>query len=430
MTKKSRNVLIFPAGTEIGLEIYNALKFCKGIQVFGAGEEIPSHARLIYDKYHPIRNISEVGWLNELNRLCNTLSIDYIFPAYDDVVLELSRNRSNIDATVLAPSLSTCEITRYKSKTYLKLKDFVRVPHVYRSVDDVDKYPVFIKPDRGQGSFGTKLIVNREELIYEIKRSPDKIICEYLPGEEFTVDCFSDREKGIIFSGARIRLKIKDGIAVNTRTVYLPEVEKMAKIIGDKFCLHGAWFFQLKRAYDGELVLLEVAPRISGSMAIHRMLGVNFPLLNIYESERVPIQVRTIDFDIQMSRALNNVYNHSIAFNYLYLDLDDTLILNNKVNEELIKLIFLCQNYRKKIILITRHKGDLAQTLRRFRLNGLFDDILHLNANDRKSLFITNFPSVFVDDSFSERVEVHDTLRIPTFDSSMIDLLINCLSNE
>ena len=45
------------------------------------------------------------------------------------------------------------------------------------------------------------------------------IVCEYLPGEEYTVDCFSDREHGLLFAGARVRRRTRNGISVNTAPV-------------------------------------------------------------------------------------------------------------------------------------------------------------------------------------------------------------------
>ena len=36
--------------------------------------------------------------------------------------------------------------------------------------------------------------------------------------------------------------------------------------------------FSIKKDYDGTLKLLEVAPRIGGTMATHRVIGVNFAL--------------------------------------------------------------------------------------------------------------------------------------------------------
>lgn len=422
---RRRNVLIFPAGTEIGLEIYNSLKYCKDVQLFGAGQDVFNHGKFVFNNYCNLPSIYEDGWLEDLIALCIKLEIEYIFPAYDDIILALSKTRKSIPATVIIPSEEACEVTRSKSATYLFLQDVVRVPKIFTDIGRVDFFPVLVKPDKGQGSFGIKKAFNKNELSSAVQNVPNAIICEYLPGEEYTVDCFSDRVEGLLFCGARSRRRTRNGISVNTLTIDLPEAKSIAKKIGHKLKLYGAWFFQIKRAEDEELVLLEVAPRIAGSMASHRVHGVNFPLLSIYEHERVPTQIRTNEFSIEMDRALTSRYKHNIYFSVLYVDLDDTLILNGVVNIEVIKLIFQSINSKKKVKLITRHKSDLSHTLNKYRLNGLFDDIIYVPINQKKSTYIKERNAILVDDSFSERQEVGELLGIPTFDCSMIEVLTN-----
>ena len=425
-----RNILVFPAGTEIGLEIYHALKQCKEIRMFGASEDVSNHAKFLYTHYYKLPSIHDDNWLNALENLCLTLKIDYIFPAYDDIIVALSRVKDKLSAAVILPSEKVCEITRSKSTTYACLQDVVRVPILYKNPQEVKQFPVFIKPDQGQGSLGVKKITSLEQLYPALAKLPDAIISEYLPGKEYTIDCFSDRERGLLFSGARIRGRMRNGIAVNTRTVELPEATEIAKKIGDKLSLHGAWFFQLKGAKDGSLALLEVAPRIAGSMATHRVRGINFPLLSIYEHERFPLHILINSGAVELDRALSKRYKHSVKFNCLYVDLDDTLILNNKVNEEVIKLIYQCINDHKRVILITRHVHDLQRTLVTYRLSGLFDEIIHLSPLDKKSHYIKESAAIFVDDSFAERLEVATECGISTFDTSMIELLTRGDSHE
>src|SRR5262249_25797481 len=228
--------------------------------------------------------------------------------------------------------------------TYRVLSHLVRVPHVYSVSEKVDAYPVLVKPDRGQGSAGVIKVDHCNALQAALRLVSDPIVCEYFPGEEYTVDCFSDRDKGVLFAGPRIRQRMRNGIAVNTKTVQLPEVGDIARSIFDKLKLRGAWFFQLKRASDGELTLLEVAPRIAGSMAAHRVLGTNFPLLSIFEHERLPLVVRPNVDAVELDRGLSNRYRHQITFSALYLDFDDTLVLNGRVNTEVVKLIYQCIN--------------------------------------------------------------------------------------
>jgi carbamoyl-phosphate synthase large subunit len=418
-----RNVLVFPAGTEIGLEIFHALQSCKEVRLFGAGQDLSNHALFVYPEYYVLPSIYEKGWVDALIDLCRTLSIDYIFPAYDDVIVALSREAHRLPAKIISSPPRTCEITRSKSDTYRALSGKVRVPQLYSSSDAVFSYPVLVKPDRGQGSFGITKADDEQALVRALQAVREPIICEYLSGEEYTIDCFSDRDKGLLFAGARRRRRTRNGISVNTITEALPEAKEMANNIGHELNLRGAWFFQLKRAHDGQLVLLEVSPRIAGSMATHRVKGVNFPLLSIFEEERLPISVKPNEGIVELDRALGNRYRHTIRYSVLYVDLDDTLLVNGRVNTQVVKLLFQCINDGKKIILLTRHREDLNQTLARYRLSGLFDEVIHLGADEKKFSRIESRDAIFVDDSFAERMDVSERHNIPTFDCSMIEML-------
>lgn len=420
---KPRNVLVFPAGTEIGLEIFNALKYCKEVRLFGAGQDVSNHGKYVYPEYHVLPSIHESEWLTQLIALCKKLSIDYIFPAYDDIIVALSRAQECIPASIISSPEQACEITRSKSATYRRLEKFIRVPCIYPDPDKIPGFPLLVKPDKGQGSSGIQKVNNQDELIAAIASVPGAIVCEYLPGEEYTVDCFSDRERGVLFAGARSRHRTRNGISVNTVTSDMPEVRRLAEIIGRELQLHGAWFFQLKRDTSGQLALLEVAPRIAGSMAAHRVMGVNFPLLSIFEHERLPIQVQHHLGTIELDRALGNRYRHAVHFAVAYVDLDDTLLLGGQVNAQVVKLIFQCINQGKPVKLLTRHRGDLALTLSKHRLAGLFDQLIHITEGDNKSQYITETDAILIDDSFSERMEVAGKCGIATFDCSMIEML-------
>ncbi|MBU3607868.1 ATP-grasp domain-containing protein [Polynucleobacter nymphae] len=420
-----RKVLVFPAGTEIGLEIYSALHSCKEVELFAAGQAISNHAELLYDNYHQIPSIHSDQWLDELISVVKKLDIDYIFPAYDDVIVALSANREKIPATILIPSHEICLLTRSKSETYQKLKSVVKTPKVYKDTDDVVTFPVFIKPDKGQGSFGIKLVKSREELQQSIEEIESPIISEYLPGNEYTVDCFSDREKGLLFSGARQRLRMRNGIAVSTQIIESPIFNSFAQKISDELSMQGAWFFQVKEDINSELTLLEIGPRIAGSMAANRVQGVNFPLLSIFEAERLPLSILKNSYPVLLDRALKNKYKKSIDFDSVYVDFDDTILLGSQINLQVIQFLYKCVNKGIEIILITRHAGDLSKTLSKYRLNHLFDKIIHLKKDEKKSSAITHKNAIFIDDSFSERRDVQKVKKIPTFDCSMMEFLLD-----
>lgn len=422
---KVRNVLVFPAGTEVGLEIFNALRSCKEVKVFGAGQAVSNPAQLVFDEYHLVANIHQPMWLEQLCELCERLSIDYIYPAYDDVIVALQDVADRLPCPVIAASPEVCRLTRSKSKTYEALSALVRVPKTFESPGDVMNFPVFVKPDRGQGSQGATRADDKAGLASAISALKEPLICEFLPGEEYTVDCFSDRDRGLLFAGARRRVRTRNGIAVNSVSVEMPESRTIASLISDRLRMHGPWFFQLKRAADGELTLLEVAPRIAGSMALNRVRGVNFPLLGIYEHERLPLGLLTYEGPLEIDRALSNRYRHCIRFSLAYLDLDDTLILRGEVNLSVIAFVFQCLNRAIPIKLITRHRFDVEATLRQFRLLGLFDEVIHIVDGRPKSEFIKEHDAIFIDDSFAERRNVSEKCGIQTFDCSMIEMLLD-----
>jgi carbamoylphosphate synthase large subunit len=421
------NVLVFPGGTEIGLEIYKSLRHCKEVQLFSAASHVSNHAPYVFKNHFVIPSIFDPSWIDDLNKVIIENKIDFVFPAFDDVIIALTENTEKIKTRIVCSPVDTCIITRSKLQTYILLQDIIPVPILYRRIENVQTYPIFLKPDKGQGSHGIQFIENRTQLRPFLKdiRSSKLIAMEYLPGEEYTIDCFSDRGKGLLFCSGRQRLRTKNGISMNSKTVQEDVFMDYAKAISSRLTFYGAWFFQVKKNKQGIFKLMEIAPRIAGTMALHRVKGINFPLLSIYEQERIPIEILTHSIDAEVDRALINRYRHNIQYSVVYIDLDDTLIIGDKVNTVLIQFLYQCVNSGRKIILLTRHAHNIRETLARYRLQSIFDEIIQIEKTAKKSDYIVQNNAILIDDSFSERNDVSKTLHIPTFDSSMLELLLD-----
>jgi carbamoyl-phosphate synthase large subunit len=419
-------VLVFPGDTEIGLEINSALRWSKDVQLFSAGLAISNHATYVFAQHTEIPSIRKPGWLEALNELIARQAIDYLFPAYDDIIVALAENADHIHARIVTSPLETCLITRSKSRTYRALCNTVPVPRVYESSAPITQFPVFVKPDKGQGSQNTHLVSDVEQLGVVLRQDPTALVLEYLPGEEYTIDCFSDREKGLLFCAGRERTRTRSGICMSSRIVSAPEFRDFALSINSALPFHGAWFFQLKRDAVGHLKLLEIGPRIAGTMALHRVLGVNFPLLSLYEQERLPIRIMTNPIEVDIDRALVNRYHHNCCYSTVYVDFDDTMILRERVNTKLVAFLYQCINEGKKLVLLTRHTAEVGQILLRYRLSGIFDEIVRVPPRPaRKFQFIREKNSILIDDSFSERYDCHVELDLPTFDCSMLEMLLD-----
>lgn len=422
----NRKVIVFPCGSEIGLEIHRSLFRAKEVILYGANST-DDHGRYVYERYfEELPYIDTPEFMGCLNNLIQKEGIDYIFPAHDSVVLTLAyaQELGDIACKVLGSPYNTCRICRSKKLTMEFFKDLVRVPRFYFRDEDVENWPVFLKPDIGQGSKGTFVVHNPIINLQYKNLDPSLLMMEYLPGHEFTVDCFTNQGGDLVFVQARRRARIMDGISVRTYPVKDARFETMANIINQKLNFRGAWFFQAINAHDGQPVLTEIAPRIGGGAGLCRGAGVNLPLMNIYDAEGYSVRAMLNPVVKEMDRALYNRFRVDYVYKHVYMDLDDCLICNGKVNTEIVQFLYQCINRDIQLHLLTRHSGDLSETLKKYRLANLFDTIIHIHEGDFKFKQITFTDAIFIDDSFSERQAVHDALGIPVFPPCAVEALL------
>lgn len=418
-----KNVLVFPCGSEIGLEIYRAINKNKDFKLYG-GSSTNDHGRFVYENYiGNIPFVEDENFIEEINRIITEKKIDLIMPAHDSVVLKLSENIDKIKAIVVTSSQLACDICRSKMKTYNYFKDILPIPTIYNINEVKSKdFPLFLKPSVGQGSKGTKKVNNIDELNHYYTDN-QLLILEYLPGEEYTVDCFTNYKGELIYCQGRIRDRILNGISVNCKAVNDINFSILANKINDNIKMNGAWFFQLKRRQNGELVLMEIATRVAGTMEFERGYGVNLILLSLYNALNIDVSISKNNYEIEFDRALTGKFKINYDYDKIYIDFDDTIIIDNKVNPEAIAFLYKSMNNQKKVIALTRHKNNIMETLEKYHIGPIFNEIINVEKNEYKSKYIDTKKAIFIDDSFKERKEVYDNCQIPVFDIDMLEYL-------
>ena len=425
-----RNVLVFPCGSEIALEIYRAVHNSSHFALIGANS-VDDHGKFVYENYiGGVPFITDSSFISEMKKIVQQYSIDAIYPAMDAVIELLKSHEEFLGCTVIASRAETTKICLSKSATYSKLKDVVPVPKMYHEVADVVAFPVFTKPDAGYGSRGAKKCLSKEDLVNQLNQFPSSIICEYLPGEEYTVDCFTTRNGELLACYPRVRSRIMNGISVNTREIHEKhEFEQMAKSINEAVEFSGAWFFQVKRNDQGKLTLMEIASRFAGSSSLFRAKGVNFALMSLYNAFGIPVSILENDYEVEVDRALDNKYKINLDYNEVFVDFDDCLLLEQKyINDQLMAFLFRCRNKGIKISLITKHDDllldvPLDQLLLKYKLKDMFDRIIHLAADDEKYRYIDNSQAIFIDDSFAERKAIKEKCSLHVFSVDMVEVL-------
>jgi hypothetical protein len=423
-----KNILVFPCGSEIGLEIHQSLHLSSHFNLFGASS-VDDHGSYTFANYiGQLPMISDSDFLDKFQKLIIDLNIDFIFPAHDDAVLKLSEYASkNLlgNSQIISSNYASCQITRSKKSTYQHFQNILPTPQIFSLSGIADGKTFFLKPDIGQGSKGTYKVNSVDEAKFYLKKDPSLLILEYLPGKEYTIDCFTDKFGKLRFSQGRERLRVSNGISVRANLVRNPKFEQLAEKINNHLKLRGAWFFQVKESSKKELSLLEIAPRIAGTMGYSRNKGVNLPLLSLFDKMGFDVEICENNYALELDRSLASSFKHNINYKSVYIDFDDTILVKNQINTRLISFIFQCLNKKIKVYLITKHLFNIQDTLEKYRLNQVFDKVIHLTKSEKKfqHIDVSQFP-IFIDDSFSERFEVKTKLGIPVFDISEIEPLM------
>lgn len=425
---KKYNILVFPCGSEIGLDIHSSVKYSTYFNLIGASS-VADHGQFIYEQYIPnVPFVTDEAFIPSLQKIVQEYKIDAIYPTMDTVIACIKTHESELGCKIIASPLKTTEICLSKKMTYDLLNGIIRIPRIYNPGDiPTTEFPVFAKPIVGYSAKGTMKLDNQEEVNAFLKNKTDLLVVEYLPGDEFTVDCFTDRYGNLLYCSARKRNRINNGISVNTFFVENQNsFQSIASIINAHIQFQGAWFFQVKYDRHGELCLLEIASRLGGSSLLSRSVGVNFALLSLFDAFGYDVSILQNDYSVELDRALGSRYRTNLQFDSVYCDYDDCLLLNkNEINLDLVRFLYKCVNEKKKIYLLSKHEGsDLHEELRKFRLEHIFDEVIHIPRDAHKSDYILSACPIFIDDSTSERMRVKKKLDIPVFSPDMIDVLM------
>ena len=408
-----KNILVFPCGSEIALEVYRSVKNSTHFNLIGASS-VDDHGKFVFENYiGGLPFITAPEFIPAIKKVVADNAIDAIYPAMDAVIEILKKNENEIGCKVIASDVETTQICLSKTKTYKALGGTVKIPRIlsaYKLLQVGDSaFPIFAKPDIGYGSRGAKKITSVEDLKAHMDQYPSCILSEFLPGE---------------------RSRIMNGISVNTKPVKenAEEFEDFAKKINGAIKFRGAWFYQVKRNVDGELTLLEVASRFGGSSSLFRAQGINFALMSLFDAFGIPVSILRNDYDVEMDRALDNKYKLSLKYGEVFVDFDDCVYLEKQfVNDALMAFLYRCVNNGIKVTLLSRHDdeklGKLDDLLDKLRIRQVFDRIIHLDPSQKKIDFIDNTDSIFIDDSFAERKAVADKFHIPVFSLDMVEAL-------
>ena len=267
-------ILVTGANGDIGEAVGRILQETfPSAEIFGAdaGGQWPGGFVFKSMLHAPLASAPE--YIDHLHRLRGRF--DLIIPTSEPELARLSQVKDIKDQLPLLmvdPGILNIFMDKYETVLFLE-RHGLNPPRTkfFTEVEAAD-LPVYIKPRRGAGGRGHRLIKTNAELQAAKEVTADDWVAqEYLPGGDNEYTCALSRLNG----NAKyivLRRQLEGAKTVKAEVVDLPEISMLLENIAEILDLDGCINVQLKMKGDGPRVF-EINPRLSSTVMMRHRLG-------------------------------------------------------------------------------------------------------------------------------------------------------------
>lgn len=322
------NVIVTAAGAPGAPGIIKSLQMNgeRDIKIIGTDMNPEAVGFYMVDKSYVVPPGNSPEFIPKMLEIAEKEDVDVILPLATYELMSFSENKrrfEDIVTKVMVSDPGPLEIANNKGKLYdfLRKKGIV-VPSskIVENFSQLEKYvfelgypdvPVCTKPQISKGGRGFRVLkdnVDKLDLLMNYKpdntfttfeelRSilqnanpfPMMVVMEYLPGKEYSVDILARKGEPLI-TVPRSRDVIKLGISFIGVVENNIEVKEMANKIVKEIGLDYNINLQLKYSSDGIPKIIEINPRVSGTIVLCTGAGVNMPYLGVKMAlgEKIP----------------------------------------------------------------------------------------------------------------------------------------------
>jgi len=343
---KEIHVMVTAAGAPGAPGIIKSLRLNgeREIRIVGTDINPQSAGLFMVDKSYIVPRGKDKDFIPRMLEIAAIEKIDTIQPLATDELPSFAENIERFEAIgtkVLVSKPKFLERANNKGKLYSFLESkgipapkSVMVSQLAEFKDAVYKLgypniPVCVKPQVSKGGRGFRIIkkeidklnillnskpdstlVTLEDMLSILKDAkpfPQLVVMEYLPGDEYSVDLLAKNGEPLIVV-PRKRGTIKLGISFAGKIEENNEVMEMAKAISKVLKLDYNVNMQLKYAADGVPKIIEINPRVSGTIVLCTGGGVNMPYLGVKLALGEATPEITPNYDTEMIRYWQEVF--------------------------------------------------------------------------------------------------------------------------
>lgn len=340
----SVTVLMTGAGAPGASGIVRSLRATdeRNVRVVGVDMDPDAYGFGLVDESHVVPAGTDDGYVQRIAEVAAAADADVVLPLTTDELRPLAVGRDDIPASVLVSQLDVLDVANDKGELYefLDRNGFDCAP-AYRRVADQDAFvdavealgypeqPVCFKPTVGSGMRGFRILDDRTDrvtrlldekpgeaittldqvvpVLAEADPFPELAVMEYLPGEEYSVDVLGmgdDVGPVVPRSRARTRAGITFQGVVEEREDLIEAATDICGDLGVEYNIN----LQFKYDADGEPKVIEINPRVSGTIIMCVGAGANLPYLGVKHALGEPIPAIDVQWGTRMTRYWNELF--------------------------------------------------------------------------------------------------------------------------
>lgn len=314
----------------------------RSVRVVGVDADAEAYGFGLVDEHYTVPRGDEDGYVARIAEVAAAEDADAVLPLTTDELRPLAANRGDVPGSVMVSQLDALDVANDKGALYefLDANGYDCAPD-YRRVADADAFveaveslgypetPVCFKPTVGSGMRGFRVLdegTDRVSRLLDEKPGagvttlpevlpvlsdadpfPELAVMEYLPGKEYSVDVLAmgDSVGPVI---PRTRAQTRAGITFQGVVEDNDELVAASSAICRDLGLEYNVNLQFKYDADGDPKVIEINPRVSGTIVMCVGAGVNLPALGVGHALGEPIPDVEPEWGTRMSRYWNEIF--------------------------------------------------------------------------------------------------------------------------
>ncbi|MCM1057003.1 MAG: ATP-grasp domain-containing protein [Firmicutes bacterium] len=275
--------------TSIGKRIQLIEHLKNTFRVVGADASGRNAARYFTDGFYQAPRCDEAGYVSALLAICEREQIDMLIPLYEGEFPVLNKARGQFEELGVHLALSgeqVIDVCNDKRRTAAFFEKYdIPAPRVYSrdQAEAAGRYPLIVKPFDGMGSRGVFQAENREQLDFFCRYVDKPLIQDCAVGTEYTIDVLCDEGGTPVYIVPRIRLEVRSGEVVKSRTakrgILVRETKRLLEALNREGSVAGPLTVQcfLSGGSDEEKIsFIEINPRFGGGVPLSFAAGADY----------------------------------------------------------------------------------------------------------------------------------------------------------